>query len=51
MYKVYFDDGYPIVSIVVRASNMRDALRQVSLIVGEKDAYNKVHEINSLNKF
>lgn len=51
MYKLYFDEGYSIVSIVVRASNIKDALYKVSLIIGEKDAFTKVHEIHSLNQF
>lgn len=51
MYKVYFEDGYPIVSIVVRASSIRDALHKVYLIVGKRDAYNKVYEIHQLNNF
>lgn len=51
MYKVYFDEGYPIVSIVVRASSTRDALDKVSLILGEHVAFKKVYEIHKLNNF
>ena len=49
MYKVYFDDGYPIVSMVIRASDLHDVFRQLSIIVGEEDAYHKVYEVHQLN--
>lgn len=45
MYKVYFDDGYPIVSLVIRASSKIDSIINVSYIVGESDAYNKIRKI------